>query len=767
MSVRTIFVVAMTVLLGCGGLQAQSFRQGGTEFEARRDVRVEKPYPVVVTQFFHHGQITPDGRNLLVVDRQGKPVPVRLLQLGPGDFCRLAFQAVGGEGIYQIYYGGEPPRKDVVPQWTSRDGLLLETRQYRQCNLGRLDSVRRAFESAKPIGADYVPAVRHSCNPFALRPAPFLSRYSGYLQIAKAGRYGFITSSQDASFLLIDGAEVVSAPGRHRPMRRARRGSRKDVELSAGRHKFEYYHAATSPTAMMVVAWEISPTDPKPRRPKGIPPELFRSGSIGRLPTRPVTMRSTRLVPDFLLRITGDVPLPDEPQPLVGVAFENISLGALTIGGKTSWDFGDGQTSNLLSPTHVYLRPGLYTVKLMVRRGGKIVETANRVLIDRPLLTRKDKLHALDDYLPILDTYDPHTLDAASLRQLVLAYQWKSETSLIPQTDAEKKPATPKKPPRAKKPSRKKRLPRPKQPQKQDSQAEEAQRAEARKAESLKYIGKAVEVGKVAFLEKSAAQDGVELHKLVCLVGPMVRDRLGDSQLALKIWQQAAQKIAAGPLRAECEMEAADISINDLLAAARAKPLLEAASAHLGMEKKGPVASRLHLTWGDYYALTGDGEAAREAYSQAEQVLGSTRSHTERTAWLGAHSRSAEEFLRTGEWDRALKYVRLWQEEFPAEKIDGYLTLTYARYWAGREKYAQAIAQTEQLLAVNAGSPYADQSLWLAADCELKRDRPDRALATLHSLLKDYPGSPLVEKAKAKIAGLEAGETGKPKKRPR
>ena len=43
----------------------------------------------------------------------------------------------------------------------------------------------------------------------------------------------------------------------------------------------------------------------------------------------------------------------------------------------------------------------------------------------------------------------------------------------------------------------------------------------------------------------------------------------------------------------------------------------------------------------------------------------------------------------------------------------------------------------------------------LAADCETARGRTDRAAATLNSLLKDYPGSPLVPAAKEKLEGLK------------
>jgi TolA-binding protein len=60
------------------------------------------------------------------------------------------------------------------------------------------------------------------------------------------------------------------------------------------------------------------------------------------------------------------------------------------------------------------------------------------------------------------------------------------------------------------------------------------------------------------------------------------------------------------------------------------------------------------------------------------------------------------------------------------------------------------------LLTANPDSPYIDQLLLLAADCELKQGRSEPALAILRRLLKDYPGSPLVPLAKQKLSQLEA-----------
>ena len=225
---------------------AQNFRQLGVEFEARREVKLPagaKPR-VAVVEFYHHGLINGDGTNVVVLDSRGdKPVPTRVLQLGGGDFCRIAFQPAEKSDEYEIFYGGAAPNREALPKWTAKAGLLLETRAFKHCNLNSLESVRKAFEEAEPIGAGYVEGVSHSSNPFALGQGAFFSRYSGTLHIDKGGETHFWTASQDASFLLIDGKEVVAAPGRHRPLRQAKPNVSGKVNLTPGAHSFEYYHA--------------------------------------------------------------------------------------------------------------------------------------------------------------------------------------------------------------------------------------------------------------------------------------------------------------------------------------------------------------------------------------------------------------------------------------------------------------------------------------------------------------------------------------------
>ena len=151
----------------------------------------------------------------------------------------------------------------------------------------------------------------------------------------------------------------------------------------------------------------------------------------------------------------------------------------------------------------------------------------------------------------------------------------------------------------------------------------------------------------------------------------------------------------------------------------------------------------------------GDKTSARTAYARATTALDSRKSAVEQDAWRGAHSRSTEEFLRDKALDRAWAELRGWQEQYPIDKVEGYLTLLQARYWSARNKWPQAIALAGDLVAINPDSPYADRLVFLSAECEEKSGHGDRARAAYQSLLADYPGSPLVAEARKRL-GLPA-----------
>ncbi|MEN6406650.1 MAG: PKD domain-containing protein [Thermoguttaceae bacterium] len=729
---------------------AQTFRHGGTEFNAVRTVTVPagRPYTIVVTEFWHQGEIQPDGCNLMVMAGVRQRVPARMLQLGPGDFCRLAFQTLPGQSQYDIYYGGKPPT-EKPPPWTCRDGLLLEIRRFKSCNPYSRDSVRAAFDRSEPIGADYVDGVFHGFNPFSLDDGPFLSRYTGEMDLRTSGVYGLIVSSQDGGFWSLDDKLVVAAPGWHGPMRRVRPGGRRDVTLEAGEHAFQFDHVARGSRAVMVAAWIVDPTDEKSQFPALLPKGLFRTHLVGRLTAGRLTLRSGRAAPDFVATLANDVPLPDNDVPLVGVLLRNTSAAALTMpGSKISWDFGDGQTSSLPVADHVYLRPGVYPVTLSIRRGATTISATNRIRVDRPHPDPSTRSYSFDDYLKIIEDYDPNKLDAASLRQLVLALLAKSDALAD----------------RAAEIVRYDQALRDDPNRRRHDVGPPAHPRETSKSEQ--YLARAVETGRVAMTEGSVGGDDRAIFQLAQLIAPMARWRLGDSATALAIWRGAAERISTAEAKSRCEIAAADVAANDLLNPVEAKSLLKTASDRLGRSRGGSVGAMLRRVEGDCAAMAGDGRSARDDYAQSERLGRSTESWAAESARRGAHARSTEEYLRARQFTEAAEELDAWQREFPTEKIDGYLTLLWARYWTGRGQYARAVAQSEQLLAVNPDSPYADEALVVAADSQMRLGYKDRALATLHTLEKNYPGSPLAPLARQNIEVLEKQNEGTRDDRP-
>ncbi|MBC7353590.1 MAG: PKD domain-containing protein [Thermogutta sp.] len=741
---RVSCLVCLVICLMPHGAQAQLFRRAGHEFSFIRpiDLAATGGATIGVVEFYHHGQIDQQGQNVIVAVGN-EVLPVRILQIGPGDFCRLAFQitaarATSGRGSFEILYGGDPFPEESRPKWSAEEGLLLEVREYKECNLNSLQSVKAAFESARPIGADYVPTVFHAGNPFASVPGPYMSRYSGVMQIPRTGTYGFYTSSQDCSFLLIDGKIVAEAPGRHPPERRARPGLRRDVQLTAGPHRFEYYHVSTSEMGVAVAAWEVEPRGSHPA-PVPIPPEVFRNASIVRPAVGPPMSQTQRFLPDFRFNVVGAVSLPENEIPLVVAEFRDASPPALVSSARVEWDFGDGQTAQGPAVVHVFLRPGLFTIKETVTRAGRPFEMPQRIWIGPPPAppreAGKNKPLQLDDILPVLDTYNPAATDAQSLLQMVQAYLTKADEYLPP--------------------------PPPDTVFVDEEQAAAAAQKstidpKTRESERRKYLMRALEVARDGLLKGKQTGDE-ELLQLLRLVTPIAQDVFVDSTLAVNLWTGVLPRLQADTARAEAHLAVADIQLNDLLALAEAKKHLDAAEKLLRdpsrHEHLGALWYRLR---GEVAATEGRQDEAVKALQQAEQLVAARRNEVERTAWRGAHSRSTEQFLRSGELDRAAAELRAWSNEFPLDIVEGYLPLLWGKYWFARGRYEVVTALADRLLVVNPYSPYIEELLLLSAQADLAMKRVDRAKATLESLLKDYPGSPLVGEAKQLLEKLQS-----------
>jgi PKD repeat protein len=747
-----LFLFTQTIIM------AQSYDIAGGSYLAMREVDAPSGKNVVVAEFLHQGlislapknidpRIENTGKTVLVTTRSKKTVPFKILQLGPGDFCRLAIQTEEKNNSYNIYYGvpaDKPPNNVQVPAWTNTDGLLMETRYpENHFNMDDFEAVKKAFElSKKPIGANYVKNVHHGYNPFTLRREPFLTRYSGNLNVAVGGKYALLTSSHHCSFLLIDGKIVASHPGRHGRAGQAKPELVKFTNLAQGKHLFEYYHATGDENASMIAVWELNPEE-KPKKLTLIPEEAFQNNNIARILPGAVNFANKPGSPDFVYQVVGSVSLPDNDQPMISVQFQNKSAG-LAARGKLVWHFGDGQTSEEPSPNHIYLKPGIYSVELISDTASQHLSSVNRIEIAQPPLPADPKNPpTLNQYLTVLEKYETTKLDADSLLQLVEVYcvkidsilnpteaeQIAAENALIEGTDKDKKTKT-------------------------KSQISGQQNA-AKLEQVTKYRRLIAETVRSSLADNPNFKGDNSIYKLALLAGGMARDYLLDWKLAGQIYVAAAQKLTFNDFAAECYALAAEVSL-DMLNKTAAKKFIESAEKKVSKNGKSQSISTFYRIKGEYLAEIGQSAEAQQALRKANETKDEKHfQYTEQVALQGSASRSAETFLREKNYDRAIDSLRTWQLEYPAASYEGFISLLMAKYWIGREKYPQAAALADRQLSLNPDSPYIDELLLVAAEAQEKAGNKDAARAYLGSLIKDYPGSPNVPNAKQQLKNLE------------
>ena len=720
--------VALLLVLPTALFAAETFPAGGGNFKAKREIKVpaaSEKAAIIVTAFLHEGliatsekgdpRLTNVGRSIIVLDKRRKPVPFKILQLGPGDFCRLAIQAVEKNDEYNIFYGAETPTPLEVPPWTSDQGLFMETRQYRHTNMDDFQAVKSDFEKATPIGADYVQSIMHGYNPMVLKQTPFMTRYTGKLHVAQGGDYAVLTSSHHCSFLLIDGKVVASHAGRHGRQGAARPELVKKIRLSAGTHALEYYHATADNHASMLVVWELNPGEKM--KPALIPPEAYGAGAVAHIRSGPVAHPGTSVALDFEYEVTGSVPLPDHEDQLISVQFSNKTVPP-TVRGKSTWDFGDGQKSTEQNPYHIYLKPGTYRVALSSESGEATYKAVNRLEIDPPVL-QPEKPHTIDNYLKSLETYDTTKLDAENLLQLVEAFEYKIDL-LRGGVGYDDVPF--------------------------ESLARQTQ------TETTKYRTAIVTAVRTALAGNGPLRGDHEIHALALSAGTLARDYLEDWKSAGQIYNAAAKRITQTDLSAECTALAADVAL-DMGNLDAAKRLIDDAVKRMNKTALSAQAGAILRIQGDVLGASGDGEAARAAFRAAQQRNFTARGYSERVALQGSASRSAEGYIKTKHFERAIGMLREWQREYPAAAVEGYITLLFAEYWAAKGKNDLATRLADRLIAINPDSPYVDRILFLAAQVQTKAGNREAAEAYLKSLLKDYPGSPLVEEAKKMAAG--------------
>ena len=619
---------------------------------------------------FYTGGLTAKGAKdvrVFAVAAEPRLVAHRVIMEGPGDRLRVAFATPKGVRKYHVYYGN-PQAEQPGTSLDIRRGLLYEVRTGEAANAGNVNQIRRAFDRAKPQGTAFVENVFFGFNPFGPSEG-YISRFTGYLNIRQPGQYRVATTSDDCSFVLIDDRLVVQWGGTHGAVADARHNA--PVMLSTGLHKLEYWHAQGGGGTVAELAWR------PPGRPRFvvIPKEAF--SQVAFAATEGVQIKGGRIGPDFYADRAGES-FHNDFYP-VRMTFDNQTSPADAPNMTYRWDFGDGQTSQEKSPSHVYLRHGTYRVRLAVTWGPQKAQLVNRVVVERNWWKQAmNKIEPLRPYAAQVATYDNAKLDAASLANAANLF------------------------------------------------AKVRNNAERIKVlETLVFTARDVP-------DRQMLDRTLELAGLYRKGG-----RHGD---AVKAYRRAEAQLASSKRKAVVAVAGARVLLDDLdLVTDADKELRRARKQYAGAP--AAIVRQIHVGVGDVACRHGDTDAAMAAYRKAETIPVGGLASKNPTLRISALARYVEEYVRTKDFDSAEEFLRIWYNEFPSHRVGGQAPIMEARLRFAQERYREVLQVADELIGINRDSVFAPETLRLAAEAALKLDRTDDARKALAQIVDDYPES--------------------------
>ena len=374
---------------------------------------------VGVVTFYTGGMARPDAADVRVAVKGRRLVKHRVLQVGPGDLVRVAFEATPGLERYYVYFGN--PKAQQAETLEIKRGLLLEVRVAKGGAQPRdIKTLRKAWKQAEPVGADFVPTVMLGHNPFMDSRQPALLHFTGWFVPSRPGTYEMAISSQGGALIEIDEQPVVAWPGRHGPTRQARHV--KKLSMTQRPHRLDYWNVAPGGRTVAVAAWRTP--DQKRKRFSSIPPDVFLP--IARAKLVEMDLKGEPLVADFFPERAGETWWPD--QYASRIRFRNLSQGVSSRhGGEFKWHFGDGQTATEAEPTHVYLAPGEYKVTLRASRGSQANTFKTTVYAGRNWRAQaKRSIGPAKAYARAVARYDFATLDTRNLALAVDLFEHES-----------------------------------------------------------------------------------------------------------------------------------------------------------------------------------------------------------------------------------------------------------------------------------------------------------------------------------------------------
>ncbi len=616
--------------------------------------------------------------HLQVVTTNGTPVGHQILWSSEGEPLKVLFDCSSHAAAYDVYTG---PARLTSPDWTPHAGLILETRKRAEGEAETVAALRKICDESAPIlGRSLIPEIFLGIHPHG-PTTDFVSIIKGTFLVKQAGQYDFATISDDASCLLVDGKVIAQWPGRH-GLHEGRKGQhRGNVTLGAGPHQLEYLNVEYGEGYTLEAAW----------RPPG--QELFK------------IMPAHVFAPVATYEVTHYAPAPSSPPGArftwqidthftIGTAtIILVSLTALSEGQSYAWEFDDGTRDTSRTVEHVFLSPGMRTVKLQVQTPEGKTTVSQKVLIHSQWTQEKEQpKHLFGRELKRLSHED---LRAAPVADLANVYRIAADE------------------------------------------------------EALQVVRRFAAL----CLDRKADFDAAHAGVFPEMAMFLQRSDLQEYTMA----EQAFRMILDSPLftpnqKAWAALHLAGLLISSLDRVDEARNLL----TRIDVTQLSDSDKRLEkIREGDILFAEGHLDLARKSYSAVGTTY--APGNMGQALKQQARLETARDYLRRHEYDAANQMVQCLEWETPEKRMSTEAGLVMIRIYIERKEFQRGLLLSRRLLPVAGTDIRKSEILSAIIEINLATDRISEANNTYRQLLEGYPYSEATARAKDKWGERFAG----------
>ncbi len=357
-----------------------------------------------------------------VFDNNGVAVSSDVLWNAPGEPLTLLFDSSSGLSRYYVYLGSTWPS---LPLTTGKNGVCLESRAGDGKTVDNLPDMLKAWNQSKAIfGRGVVQGLFEGGHRFGPQ-GNILEYFRGWFNITDPTHLELAAITTDASFVLIDGREVVEWPGRHDFHPGLQGHFRGAIDLAPGVHSMEVYNAYVSsderrPLLCCLAAkggalggWTMLMPDSHFFLPAGHAHIVnYERPTVGALATTPA------FAMDWSINEQTVVAPDNTTSGFIGVKFSSFpQIGSAT------WTFDDGTTAEGDTVQHLFPRPGLRVVRLKVDDGDKSYVQSQIVNVHpnwTQLTTNRPELKP--EHLADMMARDPAMMTASDLAGCVAVF---------------------------------------------------------------------------------------------------------------------------------------------------------------------------------------------------------------------------------------------------------------------------------------------------------------------------------------------------------